>query len=93
MFLPYLQHLAVCGYLPDPWRHPLYLVTVTLLMPAVADSARFHRFRPRYAVGYPLTSALCVYILLRTMMLNLLRGGIYWRGTFYPLEEWKRNKV
>ena len=71
----------------------LYLATVSVLLLVVADSARFHGSRPWYALGYPLTSALFVYILMRTMMLNLVQGGIHWRGTFYPLRELKTNKV
>jgi hypothetical protein len=71
----------------------IYLATVILIMLVVADSARFHHARPWYAVGYPLTSALFVYILLRTMLLNLIQGGIYWRGTFYTLKELKANRV
>jgi glycosyltransferase involved in cell wall biosynthesis len=71
----------------------LYLGVVGLIMLAVADSARFHGSRSWYAVGYPLTSALFVYILMRTMLLNLLQGGIYWRGTFYPLKELKGNRI
>jgi len=30
---------------------------------------------------------------LRTLVLNLRQGGIVWRGTFYPLEELRRNRV
>lgn len=71
----------------------LYLATVLLTLATVADSARFHKAPPWYAIGYPLTSLLFVFILLRTMLLNLWQGGIYWRGTFYPLEELRRNKV
>lgn len=71
----------------------IYLVTTTLILLVVADSARFHHSRPWYALGYPLTSALFAYILLRTMLLNLIRGGIYWRGTFYSLKELKSNRV
>ncbi|MBC7962847.1 MAG: hypothetical protein H7Y05_07875, partial [Steroidobacteraceae bacterium] len=71
----------------------IYLSTVTLIMLVVADSARFHHCRPWYAIGYPLMSALFVFILLRTMLLNLWQGGIRWRGTFYSLKELKANKV
>jgi hypothetical protein len=71
----------------------IYLASVALIMLVVADSARFHGSRPWYAVGYPLTSALFVFILLRTMLLNLKQGGINWRGTFYSLKELKANKV
>jgi glycosyltransferase involved in cell wall biosynthesis len=71
----------------------IYVATVILILLTVADSARFHRSRPWYAIGYPVTSTLFVYILLRTMLLNLIQGGIYWRGTFYALKELKRNRV
>lgn len=71
----------------------IYLATVATIMLVVVDSARFHQFRPWYALGYPLTSALFVFILLRTMLLNLWQGGIYWRGTFYSLKEMRSNKV
>ncbi|GFE56866.1 glycosyltransferase family 2 protein [Geobacter sp. AOG1] len=71
----------------------IYLATAALIMLAVADSARFHRARPWHAIGYPLTATLFVFILLRTMALNLWQGGIYWRGTFYPLKELKANRI
>jgi len=71
----------------------IYLAMAALIMLVVADTARFHHSRPWYAVGYPLMSALFVFILLRTMLLNLWRGGIYWRGTFYSLAELKANRV
>jgi glycosyltransferase involved in cell wall biosynthesis len=71
----------------------LYLVTVALILLTVADSARFHGSSPWLALGYPLMALLFVYILLRTMLLNLLQGGIRWRGTFYSLKELKGNRV
>ena len=69
------------------------MVTVVLILLLSADCARFHRSKPWHSVGYPLAAALFVYILLRTMLLNLIQGGIYWRGTFYPLKELKANRV
>ena len=71
----------------------VYAIVVCLITLLFADSARFQNARPWHAVGYPLAAALFVYILLRTMVLNLIQGGIYWRGTFYPLAELKENKV
>jgi cellulose synthase/poly-beta-1,6-N-acetylglucosamine synthase-like glycosyltransferase len=71
----------------------LYLATAILLLLLAADTARFHRSSPWYAFGYPLMAALFVYILLRTMLLNLVQGGICWRGTFYPLKELKTNRI
>ncbi|MBK5273564.1 MAG: glycosyltransferase [Desulfuromonadales bacterium] len=71
----------------------IYLAVVILILLVVADSARFHGSRPWYAVGYPLMSILFIYILLRTMLLNLVQGGIRWRGTFYSLKELKGNRI
>lgn len=71
----------------------VYAGVICLITLLFADSARFHNAKPWHAIGYPLTAALFSYILLRTMFLNLVQGGIYWRGTFYSLKELKRNKV
>jgi glycosyltransferase involved in cell wall biosynthesis len=85
---PFLAILVTHGLVQG-----IYLAIVLLILLVVADSARFHGAPFWYAAGYPLTSALFVYILLRTMLLNLIQGGIYWRGTFYPLKELKANRV
>lgn len=83
----------VAIFILSGWIQLIYLATVLLILLTVADSARFHHARPWYAAGYPLTAALFVYILVRTMLLNLIQGGIRWRGTFYPLKELKANRV
>ncbi|HZV83200.1 MAG TPA: hypothetical protein VFF53_13635, partial [Geobacteraceae bacterium] len=66
---------------------------VLLLTLLFADCATFHGSRRWYAAGFPLATLLFVWIILRTMVLNLVQGGIRWRGTFYSLEELKRNRV
>ena len=42
-------------------------------------------FSPLWAVTAPLAAALLVYSMLRSMGVTLYRGGVTWRGTFYPL--------
>jgi len=71
----------------------MYGVTAIIILFTVGDSSSFHHSPVWYAIGYPLTSVLFLFIMLRTMILNLLQGGIYWRGTFYSLKELKTNKV
>lgn len=83
----------VAIFVTDGIDQEIYIVIVTLILVMVADSARFHRSRPWHVVGYPIMSALLVYILLRTMLLNIIQGGIYWCGTFYSLKELKGNRV
>ena len=46
-----------------------------------------------YFVLHPVGAALFVYTMLRSMALTLWRGGVVWRGTFYPLEELRRGMV
>jgi cellulose synthase/poly-beta-1,6-N-acetylglucosamine synthase-like glycosyltransferase len=46
-----------------------------------------------YFLLHPVSSAMFVYIMLRSMLLTLARGGIVWRGTFYPLEELRKRMV
>ena len=46
-----------------------------------------------YFLLHPISSALFVYIMLRSMILTLRQDGVVWRGTFYPLEELKKGMV
>jgi glycosyltransferase involved in cell wall biosynthesis len=46
-----------------------------------------------YFVLHPIGAAIFVYILLRSMTLTLARGGVVWRGTFYPLEDLRKGMV
>ena len=48
---------------------------------------------PYYFVLHPVSTALFVYTMLRSTFLTLGRGGVVWRGTFYPLEELRRGMV
>jgi glycosyltransferase involved in cell wall biosynthesis len=44
-----------------------------------------------YFVFHPIGATLFVYIMMRSMVLTLARGGVVWRGTFYSLEELRRG--
>lgn len=71
----------------------IYGAVVALLTLLIADCARFHGARPWQAIGFAPSAALFCWIILRTTILNLVQGGITWRGTFYPLKELKKNVV
>jgi cellulose synthase/poly-beta-1,6-N-acetylglucosamine synthase-like glycosyltransferase len=71
----------------------VYVAIVGLITLFFAHSAGLHGARRWYVVGFPFASLLFIFILLRTMILNIVQGGIYWRGTFYSLKELKKNKV
>ena len=48
---------------------------------------------PYYFVLHPVSTALFIYTLLRSMFLTLWNDGIVWRGTKYPLEELRKGMV
>lgn len=85
---PYLALLLTDG---ATWGMNLLIVLIftALLM----RGAVLHGERRRLAWGFPLGLSLFCWILLRTMILNLYQGGILWRGTFYPLDHLRRNRI
>lgn len=48
---------------------------------------------PLYAFTLPLAAVIFTYMLARSTFITLRQGGIFWRGTFYPLEDLRRSNV
>jgi glycosyltransferase involved in cell wall biosynthesis len=75
----------------------LYAGSVAAQVATFAICNRFLRGRVfLLALGYPACALLFSYALLRSALLALARGGICWRGTFYPLsllKEKRRERV
>lgn len=63
------------------------IIAVTALFAARAD------FPWWYALFFPLTTLLFIYITWKAALRTLWDGGIRWRETFYPLDELRANKV
>jgi cellulose synthase/poly-beta-1,6-N-acetylglucosamine synthase-like glycosyltransferase len=71
----------------------LYMGAVTAQVATFAVCNRFLGWRAfLLALGYPVCVLLFIYTLARSALLALARGGIYWRGTFYPISLLKRGK-
>ena len=62
------------------------MIFEALLMPRAKASRWF-------GVTHALGALVIVYIILRSMIVTLGRGGVVWRGTFYPLEELRKGQV
>ena len=43
-----------------------------------------------YVVLHPVGTVLFIYAVMRSVVLTLVRGGVVWRGTSYPLSELRR---
>jgi len=71
----------------------MYGATLALLLLLYADNAPRYGLSPWMGFAYPVGLALLGYIFWRSMILTLARGGIEWRGTRYPLELLKANRI
>ena len=48
---------------------------------------------PLYGLTHPLGALLFCWMLARSAIATLWRGGVVWRDTFYPLEELRKGMV
>ncbi len=46
-----------------------------------------------WIAGFPLATLLFLYAMMYSTLLTLLRGGVVWRGTFYPLKQLRAHAV
>lgn len=74
---------------------PLALAAVAACAAVIAHvmTARRIHISPLYGLTHPLGAAIMAYILLRSMVVTLWRGGVVWRGTFYPLDQLRKGLV
>jgi len=92
--LVFLNLLPFAGVLlAHGWARLPYAVALAAIFGIYVGMSWLSNVRPYYFFLHPVSSALFVYIVLRSMTLTLVRGGVVWRGTFYPLEELKRGIV
>jgi GT2 family glycosyltransferase len=86
--LPWLALPFVHG-----WARGFAVVAIVLPILAQAGAALEFEESPFYAVTQPLGALIFVWMLARSTFVTLRQGGIFWRGTFYPIEELKRGVV
>jgi glycosyltransferase involved in cell wall biosynthesis len=80
-----------------PFAHGLArwfdLIAIALPVIAMGGVCREFGISLLYALTYPAGALIFIWMLARSTIVTLWKGGIEWRGTFYPLEELKRGAV
>ena len=80
-------------WLANGWeRLPFAVALGSILLIYVGMSWR-SSVPPYYFLLHPVSTAMFIYTLLRSMFLTLRNDGIVWRGTKYPLEELRKGMV
>ena len=75
----------VAAFFSSGYALVLYLAAISAQLITYAITNRFLKWRLILLTpGYPVFAAILAGLLVRSTLLALLRGGVYWRGTFYP---------
>ena len=92
--LAFLNLMPFAGIvLAHGWLRLGYGIALLSMFAIYVGISRKSDIPPYYFVLHPISTALFVYTMLRSMFVTLGRGGVAWRGTFYPLEELRRGMV
>jgi len=86
--LPFLALFLLSG-LP----RLLAAVAVVVILLMHTRTAYDLRISPLYAFTHPLGAAIFAYMILRSTVVTLGRGGVVWRDTFYSLDELRKGLV
>ncbi len=73
------------------WARAGYAVALGSLLAVYLGMGKRTGISLGYVFLHPIASLLMVYTILRSTVLTVGRGGVVWRGTFYPLAELKKN--
>ena len=94
--------LAVCGillvnlgpfvgiWLAQGWARAGFIAALATLVVIYGGMSRRSDISPFYVLLHPIGTLLFSYAVVRSVVLTLARGGVVWRGTFYPLGELKK---
>jgi len=89
-----LQLLPFAGvFLAHGWTRGFYTLAVLIMLGMHAGVDLANGVSPLYALTHPIGALLFCYMIVRSVVVTLWRGGVTWRGTFYPLKELKKGMV
>ncbi|MFY9912875.1 MAG: glycosyltransferase family 2 protein [Candidatus Sulfotelmatobacter sp.] len=80
-------------WLAHGWERLPYAIALGSMFLIYVGMSWRSRVPAYYFLLHPVSTALFIYTLLRSMFYTLWNDGIVWRGTKYPLEELKKGMV
>jgi glycosyltransferase involved in cell wall biosynthesis len=80
-------------FLAHGWARVPYAVALSAIFAIYIGMSWRSAVPPYYFLLHPVSTAMFIYTLLRSMILTLWNDGIEWRGTKYPLEELRKGMV
>jgi glycosyltransferase involved in cell wall biosynthesis len=86
--MPFIGVLLAHG-----WARLPYAVALLAMLLIYVGMSWKSAVPPYYFFLHPISTILFVYTMLRSTLLTLGRGGVVWRGTFYPLNELRKGMV
>jgi glycosyltransferase involved in cell wall biosynthesis len=92
--LAFLNLMPFLGlWLAHGWARLPYAIALASMFSIYVGMSWRSRVPAYYFLLHPVSSALFIYTLMRSMFLTLRNDGIVWRGTKYPLAELKKGLV
>jgi len=92
--LAFVNFIPFVGiWLAHGWARLGYGVALFSMFSIYVGMSRKSDIPPYYFVLHPVSTVLFVYTMLHSTFLTLARGGVVWRGTFYPLEDLRKGMV
>lgn len=83
----------VAVWVTDGWTRGLYATSVGLMLAAYAGAAREQRAPVWHGVLFPVACVLFLVVIWNATIYALWNRGIEWRGTHYPLDALRANKI
>jgi len=80
-------------FLAHGWARVPYAAALASMFAIYVGMSWRSAVPPYYFLLHPVSTALFIYTLLRSMFLTLWNDGIEWRGTKYPLAELRKGMV